>query len=133
MIGAIFRNAGRTPFGHVRWCAGTHAHSVAAYLGRDGDTPQTLIVDALLPTAAPEVWPDCYFRGHRWPSQPGVHDPPIPYAAEVYVRGLDNYVWAEGYVIRGPRAGWLTTARIPYLAHRQEESSRLVFDGPYPN
>ena len=133
MIGAIFRNAGRTRFGHVRWCAGTAAHSVAAYLGRDGDQSRTLIVDGLMPADKPEVWPDAYFHGHRWPPQPGVQNPPTPYAVELYARGLDNYIWAEGYVIRGPHAGWLTTSRIPYSTHRRADSSRKVFDGPYPN
>ena len=37
MIGAIFRNCGRPRFGHVRWCAETNGHSVAAYFAnRDG-------------------------------------------------------------------------------------------------
>ena len=55
---------------------------------------------------------------------------PTPYAVELYLRGLDNYLWGEGYIIRGPNAGTLTTARIPYSTHRQEQSIRKVFDGP---
>jgi hypothetical protein len=130
MIGAIFRNSGRPRFGHVRWCAETNAHSVAAYLGREGEKPRTLLVDGLNPTTQPEVWPDAYFQGHAWP--PGLTPTPVPYAVELYVRGLDSYLWAEGYIVRGPNAGYLTTARIPYSTHRIEQSSKKVFDGPYP-
>jgi hypothetical protein len=131
MIGAIFRNSGRPRFGHVRWCAETNAHSVAAYLGRDKDNKaRTLLEDGLAPSTQPETWPDAYFHGHAWP--PGLTPTPVPYAAELYVRGLDSYIWAEGYIIRGPNAGNLMTARIPYSTHRQEESTRKVFDGPHP-
>jgi hypothetical protein len=130
MIGAIFRNSGRPRFGHVRWCAETNAHSVAAYLGRENDKPKTLLVDGLAPTTQPEVWPDAYFHGHAWPA--GLSPTPTPYCVELYVRGLDNYLWAEGYIVRGPNAGMLTTARIPYSTHRLEQSTRKVFEGPYP-
>jgi hypothetical protein len=130
MIGAIFRNSGRPRFGHVRWCAETNAHSVAAYLGRDHDKPRTLLVDGLQASPQPETWPDAYFHGHAWP--PGLTPTPVPYAVELYVRGLDSYLWAEGYIVRGPNAGYLTTARIPYSTHRLEQSTKKVFDGPYP-
>jgi hypothetical protein len=130
MIGAIFRDAGRTRFGHVRWCAETTAHSVAAYLGVDNGRPKTLLVDGLVPGGRLEVWPECYYHGHAWPA--GIENNPSPYAVELYVRGLDNYVWAEGYIVRGPNAGWLTTAAIPYSVHRREKSTSKVFDGPYP-
>jgi hypothetical protein len=130
MIGAIFRNAGRPRFGHVRWCCETGAHSVAAYLGADHDKLQTRVVDGLMPPETPEAWPSCYFHGHAWP--PGLENNTQPYAVELYVRGLDSYIWAEGYIVRGPNAGWLTTAAIPYSTHRQQQSTRKVFNGPYP-
>jgi hypothetical protein len=132
MIGAIFRNAGRPRFGHVRWCAETNAHSVAAYLGRDSadQRPQTLLEDGLQPTTQPEHWPDAYFHGHAWPE--GLTPTPTPYAVELYVRGLDSYLWGEGYIVRGPNAGTLTTARIPFFQHRQDQSSQKIFNGPYP-
>ena len=76
------------------------------------------------------MWPDCYFHGHAWPT--GLENNAQPYAAELYVRGLDSYIWAEGYIIRGPNAGWMTTAAIPYSVHRKDASTRKVFDGPYP-
>src|SRR3712207_6852879 len=60
-----------------------------------------------------------------------------PYCYELYVRGLDSYVWSEGYIARGPRAGTLTTAAVPYLPGRDAAApaapaSRKVYDGPYP-
>jgi hypothetical protein len=134
MIGAVFRNAGRPRFGNVRWCGGTYAHSVAAFLTvGDDDKPRTLLADALDPKDQPELWPACYFKGHAWP--PGLESAAggaKPYSAELYVRGLDSYLWAEGYIIRGPQAGTLTVAKIPYFPRRQEQSSQHVFEGPYP-
>ena len=88
------------------------------------------LIDGLMPAAPLEVWPDCYFREHAWP--PNLQRNPNPYAAELYVRGIDSYVWAEGYVVRGPNAGWFATCSIPYLPLRQETGSRKVFAGPYP-
>ena len=68
MIGASFRNAGRTRFAHVRGCSETAGHTVAAYVGTDNDKIQPLIVDGLNPPDQPEVWPSCYFHGHEWPA-----------------------------------------------------------------
>jgi hypothetical protein len=130
MIGAIFRNAGRSRFGHVRWCAETAGHSVAAYIGTENNQIKPLIVDGLNPPDQPEVWPDCYFHGHAWPA--GMTSNPQPYAVELYIRGIDSYIWADGYIVRGPHAGELTSAAIPYSTHHREQSTRKVFDGPYP-
>lgn len=130
MVGTIFRNAGRSRFGHVRWCSEGAGHSVAAYLGFENNQPRTLLVDGLDPSNEPEVWPDAYFYGHAWPAVTGNN--PTPYAVELYGRGIDSYVWLEGYIARGPNAGQLTTAAVPYLEGRHEFSTRKVFDGPYP-
>jgi hypothetical protein len=48
------------------------------------------------------------------------------------VRGLDSYVWAEGYVVRGAAAGRLVRAGIPYLAEFPGGGTEQVFDGPHP-
>jgi hypothetical protein len=132
MIGAIYRNAGRVGFGHIRWCCETGGHSVAAYLRPENDKPQARLFDGLMPPQKPETWPDCYFHGHAWPPSLEHEHNPTPYAVEMYVRGIDSYIWAEGYIVRGPNAGWLTTAAIPYSSSRREASTRKVFDGPYP-
>jgi hypothetical protein len=84
----------------------------------------------LNPPTTPEIWPECYYHGHDWP--PGLENNSPPYAAELYVRGLDSYVWAGGYIIRGPNAGWLTKAIIPYSNRLKDQSTTKVFDGPYP-
>jgi len=132
MIGAIYRNAGRVGFGHVRWCSETGGHSVAAELRPENDKPQARVFDGLMPPQAPETWPECYFHGHAWPPSLEHEHNPTPYAVEMYIRGIDSYIWAEGYIIRGPNAGNLTTATIPYSTTRREASTRKVFDGPYP-
>jgi hypothetical protein len=132
MIAAIYRNAGRTALGHVWWSAGTASHSVAALLesGGEGKPPQASMIDGLMPSASLERWPDAYFNGHAWP--PTMEKNPQPYSAELYVRGIDNYVWAEGYIIRGPSAGTLIKTAIPYFAARNRASESVVYDGPHP-
>jgi hypothetical protein len=131
MIAAIFRNAGRTGLGHVRWCCETGGHSVATYMGLLNEPAnKILLADGLTSPREPEVWPNCYFHGHDWP--PGLENNKQPYAMELYVRGIDSYVWLQGYIVRGPNAGWLTTTSIPYSKHFQTPSERKVFDGPYP-
>jgi len=52
---------------------------------------------------------------------------------ELYVRGLDNYVWAEGYIIRGPNAGTLVTACVPYLPNRTSNLVQKVLQGLIPS
>jgi hypothetical protein len=130
MISAIFRNAGRTHLGHVRWCCETGGHSVAAYMGMLDSGGKGLLADGLTPPHDPEVWPDCYFHGHAWP--PGLERPEQPYAMELYVRGIDSYIWCQGYIVRGPNAGSLTTAAIPYSSHFLNASTQKVYGGPYP-
>jgi hypothetical protein len=131
MIAAIFRNAGRTGMGHVRWCSETGGHSVATYMGLLNEgTNRILVADGLTVPHEPETWPNCYFQGHAWP--PGLENNKPPYAMELYVRGIDSYVWLQGYIVRGPNAGWLTTTSIPYSKHFVTPSQQKVFEGPYP-
>ena len=52
---------------------------------------------------------------------------------ELYVRGIDSYVWMQGYIVQGPNAGWLSTAAIPYSTHFTTASTKKVFNGPYPD
>ena len=120
------RSAG---FGHVRWCSGTMAHSVAALtVERDGK-PRTILADGLTEDSA-EIWPDAYFQGHTWPA--GLQNNPSPYAAELYAHSLDNYIWAEGYIVCGEDAGTLVKAAVPYLPYEDKASCEKVFSGPYP-
>jgi hypothetical protein len=130
MMAAIFRNAGRTRMGHVRWCSETGGHSVAAYLGPDEPRSKPHLADGLTAPHQPEVWPDCYFQGHAWPPSMPANQP--PYAMELYMRGIDSYVWTQGYIVRGPNAGLLMTAANPNSKQFGSESTRKIYDGPYP-
>ena len=55
MIAAIFRNAGRTHLGYVRWCSETGGHSVAAYV--DPTDSKTFLADGLTSSATPKSGP----------------------------------------------------------------------------
>jgi hypothetical protein len=132
MIGSLYRNAGHTGFFFVRWCAGVGGHSVAAAAVQENGQRKIYIVDGLEdPKNLGDEWPNAYFQGHAWPA--GYTGPTADvYATELYVRGLDSYVWVEGYVIRGPHAGNLARAAIPYLPRHRQEGVTKVFQGPYP-
>jgi len=131
MIGSLFRNAGRGGFYHLRWCAGTDAHTVAAAeVEHDGKRSMRIIDGLVSGLTKTEPWPDAYFNGHQWPE--GLQDSPPPYAVDLYGRGLDTYVWLEGYIIRDNNAGLLVKAAVPYLPGREKASSTKVFNGPYP-
>jgi len=126
----LFRNSGRPNIGHVRLTAATAGHAVAAYLGDESNGNQVVVSDPLKPGDTPQKWPDAYFHGATWPEF--LQNNPAPSAAELYVRGLDSYVWAEGYVIRGKYAGTLVKTPIPYLPGRQAAENAQVYSEPYP-
>lgn len=130
MIAAIFRNAGRARLGHVRWHSETGGHSVAAYMEANGAQIKPMLADGLTAPHQLESWPDCYFHGHEWPV--GLESNNPPYSMELYLRGIDSYVWVQGYIVRGPNAGSLVTTSIPYSTHFQRESTEKVYKGPYP-
>jgi hypothetical protein len=124
MMGDIYQNSGRARMGHVRMSVGTFAHSVAAVTTADGGQSKTLLLDGMAPMERPEIWPDAYFRGHAWPA--GFQNYPSPYCVELYARGLDNYIWAEGYIIRDVNAGTLTKAAVPYLPGHEKTTTEKV-------
>lgn len=130
MIGTLFRNAGHSGFGHVRWTTEFGGHSVAARIFSEGPHCKAMLFDGMNPTEKAEVWPDAYFRPHEWPVD--LRPKPNMRTAELFVRGLDNYIWAEGYIVMGPEAGMLYKSAVPYLPHREYGSAEKVFDGPYP-
>jgi hypothetical protein len=133
MIGALYRDSGHSGFYTVRWCAGVAGHSLAAAEFTQKGERQIYIVDGLETNEdLSDQWPSAYFRGTAWPA--GYTGPKADiYAVELHGRGLDSYVWLEGYVIRGPNAGNLTRAPIPYLPDRTAQGVTKIYAGPYPD
>ena len=132
MIGALYRNAGFPGFAYIRWCWGTNGHSVAVVEEPAGDAAATTrpgaaksrltIVDGLHPpSAAVGAWPEDYFTGHQ-----------DVYCAELFGRALDTCIFLEAYVIRGPNAGTLVKAPIPYLPGRDKAVTKKVFPASGP-
>ncbi len=116
MLTSLARNAGVGGLYVLRWTAGAQAHSTGAAAVRRGPKVDILVADGLdRPDAPLELWPWAFLRGHPWPDGWPGHKWPL-FAFELYARGLDSYVWAEGYVAKGPEAGGISQASIPYLA-----------------
>jgi len=132
MVGALYRNAGRGGYYSVRWCAGVAGHTVgAAEVRRSGGTAIVMVDGLEKPQTTTDLWPYAYARGHAWPTgYPGIQAD--VYAVELYARGLDDYVWAEGYILRGPNAGLLTRTFLPYLPNRATPETRHVCIDPPP-
>jgi len=130
LIGALYRNAGRSGFHLVRITCGSAAHTVCGIRAPGGAGPVVLL-DALTDDPAGRTWPAAFFEGFAWPEGVPCETGPA-FAVELYARGLDNYVFAEGYVVRGRHAGELLRARLPYLPGRGTSGTEKVFPGPFP-
>lgn len=131
LMGALYRNAGQGEYSVVRLNCGMVSHSVGVVpVERDGER-QLLILDSLNPIAPSGTWPSAYFHGLAWP--PGYPGPRgLLLSAELYARGLDGYVFSEGYVVRGENAGQWVRAALPYLPGCERADCVRVFAGPYP-
>ncbi len=128
MAVALARNAGCGGFYSLRWSTGPKGHSVAGVGVPGTDPAEVLTADALDgPGAGLEPWPWAYLKGHVWPAGWPYQSLPV-FCVELYGRGLDNYVWIEGYVVTGPRAGSLAQVSVPYLATHLKP--RLARQGP---
>lgn len=130
MVGSLFRNAGRAGYYSIRLSSGLVGHSLAAAEVATADGAAIATADGLGPPQdSARFWPDAFFNGWQWPEwwQGQRYD---MYTAELYARGLDNYVWVEGYVIRGPNAGTLVRASVPYLPNRAPAATVRVFEPP---
>ena len=131
MIGSLYRNSGHAGYYCLRLSAGTAGHTVGAAETEPGGRGPLALADPLSVLGTQSKWPDAIFHGYPWPSDyPGTRGPIL--TAELHARGLDNYVFAEGYIVRGPNAGTLLRAALPYLPGRREASERKVYAGPYP-
>lgn len=115
LIGALYRDSGRAGFYNLRLSSGTVGHTVAAVRVDAGGQTRMVAADGLdLDQKAPELWPQDYLGGYCWPAGKFEKEPP-PFAAELHVRGLNSYVWVEGYVLRGDNKGAFLQTKIPYL------------------
>lgn len=131
IIGALYRNSGHGEYFLVRLTCGTAGHSAGAVPIERNGKRRLLIVDCLNQRSPSLEWPSAYFNDLSWPDDyPGDRGP--LFSAELYVRGLDGYMFAEGYVVRGPHAGQLVRASLSYLPDRGKASSTKFFEGPYP-
>jgi hypothetical protein len=131
LLGALYRGAGLGEYFVVRLNCGTVGHSVGAVpIERDGRR-HLLILDCLDSRMPSETWPAAYFHGLTWPvGYPGARG--LLFSTELYARGLDGCLFAEGYVVRGEHAGQWVRAALPYLPGAERAGSAKIFDGPYP-
>lgn len=130
MIGGLFRDAGRSGYLSVRLTCGIATHTLSAV---EADEPggKVVLADSLVPGQNVVAWPAAIFKGMNWPKgYPGPRGP--VFAAILCARGLDSYVLAEGYIVRGAHAGELVRVALPHLPGREKPSVQRVFAGPYP-
>ena len=131
LIGALYRNAGLGEYFVARLNCGTVGHSVGAIPVDHDGRRHLLILDSLNSSSPSVTWPSAYFQGLAWPAgYPGTRG--LLFSAELYARGLDGCLFAEGYVVRGEHAGHWARAALPYLPGAEHADSAKIFDGPYP-
>jgi hypothetical protein len=131
LVGALYRGAGQGEYFVVRLSCGTVGHSVGAVPLESEGQRHLLVVDCLDSQPPSGMWPRAFFHGLSWPvGYPGVKG--LLFSAELYARGLDGCLFAEGYVVRGAHAGHWMRAGLPYLPGGEQAASARVFDGPYP-
>jgi hypothetical protein len=130
MIGGLFRDAGRSGYLTVRLTCGIATHTLSA-VETDEPGGRVVLADSLAHGENLVAWPAAMFKGLTWPKgYPGPRGP--VFAAILCARGLDSYLLAEGYVVRGQHAGELVRVALPHLPGREKPSVQKVFAGPYP-
>ncbi len=102
-MGAAYRNAGLPGFLTVRLARGGSGHTVAAVRDERG---RVMVLDGQDPKSRAEEWPRLFFK------RGGNND---PYTVELLGRGLDSWIFLEGYFLYGPASGTLVRAPVPYL------------------
>ena len=128
VLGALYGNAGRAGGCVVRVACGVTGHTLFAARTAPG---QIDLADCFTDRIVPDGWPAAFHGGLAWPEgYPGRRGP--AFSVELAVRGLDNYVFAEGYVIRGPHAGERVRTALPYLPGRRTAGLSTQYSGPYP-
>jgi len=131
LVGALYRGAGQGEFFVIRLNCGVVGHSVGAVPLGQANERRLLIVDCLDSQMPSQTWPRAFFHGLTWPvGYPG--EKGKLFSAELYARGLDGCLFAEGYVVRGEHAGHWVRAALPYLPGGEKAASAKIFEGPYP-
>jgi len=114
LVGALYRNAGQGRYYLVRLNCAIAGHSVAAVPVDANHPDRLLIVDSLEPNLPERYWPAPYLDEFTWPDgYPGPRGP--LFSAELHTRGLNGYIFAEGYVVRGRNAGKHVRAPLIHL------------------
>jgi len=114
LIGALYRNSGQGRYYLVRLNCAVAGHSVAAVPVDANHPDRLLIVDSLEPNLPERYWPTPYLDEFTWPDgYPGPRGP--LFSAELHARGLNGYIFAEGYVVRGSNAGKHVRAPLIHL------------------
>ncbi len=132
LIGTLYRNAGHAGFYNVRWNAGRRGHSVGAVATDRPGRPKYWVIDGLDEPGVPAApWPEVYVDRMPWPGRLAEDAPPV-WTVEVFGRGLESYIWVEGYVVRGPEAGSLVQQAVPYLPAQARSGVARVRPGPAP-
>lgn len=131
LVGALYRGAGQGEYFVIRLNCGVVGHSVGAVPLGQANERRLLIVDCLDSQMPSQTWPRAFFHGLTWPvGYPG--EKGKLFSAELYARGLDGCLFAEGYVVRGEHAGHWMRAALPYLPGGEKPASAKIFEGPYP-
>jgi len=125
IVGALYRNAGRGGCYLVRVACGSAGHSMFAVRSGRGAERRILLADSLVDEPPHLEWPEAFYDGLVWPEGYPAHRAPA-YSAELGARGLDNYVFIEGYVIRGPHAGEIVRTPVPYLQGHTASGMELI-------
>lgn len=113
-IAALYRNAATPGFRKVRQFRGGSGHTIAAAKIPKGKKSEILLADGLVQGTPNLHWPDAFFRAED------------TYAVMLYGRGLDSYLFLQGYFIHGPSAGELWSVAVPYIAGQEKETREKV-------
>jgi len=117
MIGALYRNSGQPGFRTVRMCRVSHGgagHTVAAAVVQNGGKSSIAIMDGLVAGGGRKTWPSSYFRSKG------------TWSVELCARGLDSYIFLEGYIIQGSNAGTQVKAPCPWLPGYEKPEIKKV-------
>jgi hypothetical protein len=108
-LGAWCRNRAQPGFRVLRMSRGLRAgktsgigHTVAGMVIKEDDgTEKILSMDGLIKGGGRKLYPEGFDGGGT-------------YSVDVYVRGLDGYLWVEGTIFEGPNRGQRRETELPF-------------------